>query len=168
MAKQTSVKCVICNESIPRDGTVEYVNTSVNGYRYAHKACVKKQEEKQVVRNQIHILAQRFLGSTYNKSRVENQIQSLLKEGKTEIGILNALEYWYDVKKGDPSKAAGGIGIVKYIYGEALDYRQKMDEIRERNQNLDLSQFIVPETEHYQFTPKPIKRPKRVKLFDLR
>lgn len=168
MAKQPPVKCIVCGTMIPRDGSVEYVNTSVNGYRYAHKTCVKSQEEKQVIHNKIHTVAQRYLGSTYNKTKVENQIRSLLKEGKTEIGILNAIEYWYDVKKGDPTKAVGGIGIVKSIYGEALDYQQKIQEIQERNKNIDLSQFIIPETEHYHFTPKPIGKPKRIKLFELR
>lgn len=168
MAKQTPVKCVVCKETILRDGTMEFVNLSANGYRYAHKECAKHQEEKQIVHNQIHTTVQRYLGSYYNKSKVENQINSLIKEGKTEIGVLRAIEYWYEIKKGDPSKSMGGIGIVKSIYGEALDYYVKLEEIKKAHRNIDLSKFIAPEVEHYQFKPKPFKKPKRVKLFDLK
>lgn len=168
MAKLPPVKCVYCGEMINRDGSVEFVNTSANGYRYAHKTCAVKQEEKQVVHNQIHTTIQRYLGSSYNKSKVENQIRSLLKEGKTEIGILRTIEYWYDVKGGDPSRAMGGIGIVKSVYGEALEYQKKLDDIKKANANIDLSKFIAPEAVHYKFKPRPVQRPKRVKIFDLR
>lgn len=166
MAKLPPVKCKYCEEYFPRDGSVEFV--AVGGRRYAHKTCAVKQEQKDAIRNQIYLTTKKYLGSEYNHTKVENQVKALLKEGKTEIGILRAIEYWYQNKQGDPAKACGGIGIVKSIYGEALEHQRKLDEIRKANENIDLSQFLAPEVEHYTFKPKPISRPKRVKLFDLK
>lgn len=166
MAKLPPVKCKYCDEYFPRDGSVEFV--AAGGRRYAHKTCATKEEQKNVIRNQIFLTTKKYLGNGYNHSKVDNQVKALLKEGKTEIGILRAIEYWYETKKGDPSKACGGIGIVKSIYGEAFDYYQKLEEIKKANEDIDFSQFLAPEVEEYKFKPKPIQRPKRVKLFDLK
>jgi hypothetical protein len=35
----------------------------------------------------------KILGATYNKAKIDKQIKNLLKEGKTEGGIVQTIEY---------------------------------------------------------------------------
>lgn len=57
----------------------------------------------------------------YTKAR--RQFVNFLKDGTmTGKGIYFCLRYFYDIKKGDVSKANGGIGIVSYLYQESYEY----------------------------------------------
>lgn len=91
----------------------------------------------------------------------------MLKDGKTEIGILKTLEYWYDERQEDPNKANGGIGIVDYVYGQAQDFYFKKEQNKNRYVNKDIQNFLEPETINIKIKPQAIKKPKRIKLFDL-
>ena len=57
-------------------------------------------------------------------SKLQSQWKNFTSEGKkmTPKGIYFAVRYFYDIQKGDPTKALGGIGIVKNIYNEAAQY----------------------------------------------
>lgn len=54
--------------------------------------------------------------------KFKNQWDSFIKHNCVPKGIYFCLRYAYDVKKMDTSKAAGGIGIVKFIYDESKEY----------------------------------------------
>lgn len=164
MAKKPLVTCPYCDKKFDRD-IVEFVPV---GRRYAHVECYQKKKYKEECVNKIHEKMKNLLGANYSKTKISRQINELLKEGKSEKGILNTLEYWYDIKKADPAKANGGIGIVSFIYGEAMDYYYKLDQNTKRNAGVNLQAFVQPEIVKYNIEPTPIRKPIKVKLFDLR
>lgn len=157
------VKCPYCNEWFLREEK-DFILLP-NG-RYAHKKCVDTLGQKDKIKNKIHQKISSLCKEQYSKQKVTKQINSYLKEGKSEIGILRALEYWYDIKKGDPAKANGGIGIVSYIYGEAAEYFSQQEQLKNINKNIRLSDYIL-EDKKITISPQAIKKPKRIKLFEL-
>lgn len=163
MAKEIPVKCLYCGQEFYRSQT-EWVKP--RGNRYAHKECAMKEEVKQGVILQVHDKMKNILGVNYNKTKIDKQIKSLLKEGKTEIGILRTLEYWYDIKQSSAAQANGGIGIVPYVYGEAMNYFDRQKRYKEMQQTIDIDSFI-DDTKVLRVSPKPIRKPVGVKLFDL-
>jgi hypothetical protein len=55
-------------------------------------------------------------------TKMNSQWTNFIKKGKTAKGIYFSLRYFYDIQKGNPSKAEGGIGIVNYVYDEGCRY----------------------------------------------
>lgn len=164
MAKQSLVKCPYCNEQFDRD-SIEYVQV---GRRYAHKECEEKHQQEQTVVQEIHKKMEHLCGSAYSKVKVNNQIKTLLKDGKSVAGILKTLDYWYDVQKNNPADAKGGIGIVAYVYGEAQNYWYKKDEYKDKNKGLNIDDYIVQGVDTYKIARPKWRKPKRVKLFNIR
>lgn len=54
--------------------------------------------------------------------KFKSQFENFLKKKETAKGIYFTLRYFYDVQKGDKSKADGGIGIVPFVYRAATEY----------------------------------------------
>lgn len=161
MAKKPQVKCPVCMEQFYREEN-EYVQL---GRRYYHKECYESMEEEQRIIQEIHEKMRQTLGNLYIKQKVTKQVKDYLDEGKTAQGILDTIKYWFDVRKEDATKSAGGIGIVGYIYNEAQKYWNEKEMRESRNKDIDLSCFDEPVV--YTITPTPIRKPKRVKLFNL-
>ena len=90
MAKHI-VKCTICNQQF--DANEEPYVKTYNNRRYAHAECAKKEELKKGIVAQIHTKMQEKLGASYNKTKIDRSIKNMIKNGKTEIGILQTLEY---------------------------------------------------------------------------
>lgn len=163
MAREVAVKCLYCGQEFYKS-QCEWVKP--RGNRYAHKECAEKEEIKKGIVLQIHNKMHKILGATYNKAKIDKQIKSLLKEGKTEVGILQTIEYWYDIKGSSAEQANGGIGIVSYVYGEAMNYYDKQRRYKNMRDTIDINNYIG-DTHIIKIHPKPIRRPIGVKLFDL-
>lgn len=161
MAKKPKVKCPKCGEYFYREDN-EFVCT---GRRYYHRECFDNLDEEDKLIQQIHKKVKEHLGDTYSKQKVTKQINGYIAEGKTLKGILDAVIYWFEHNQGDPSKSAGGIGIVGYIYADAEKFWQRKENVANAHKNIDLSCY--EQIEVYNIKPTPIKKPKRVKLFDL-
>ena len=141
MAGYRPCKCVYCGK--PLDRNVEEWEQAPSN-RYAHKSCYdKRQEEIQEQKTErkykakIHEKNKEVCGIQYVKTRTEKQIKEYLKEGMTAKNIYKTLEYWYDIKKQDPAEAHGGIGIVPYVYHQAMEYWQKQKIIGTQNDIID-------------------------------
>jgi len=158
-----NVKCLVCNQIFDADKE-EYV---LEGRRYIHKKCNEEREKIEFYRNDIHVYMRHIFGEIYSKQKIDKQINELMTEGKSIEGIDKALKYWYSVRGEDPSKANGGIRIVSFIYKEALDYYEQQEQNKLRNQSLDLSFLTNRETEKVVISPKPVEKPKKIKLFEL-
>lgn len=158
------VKCVYCEQILDRDKE-DYV--PVNN-RYAHILCYQKEQERRKIIQEIHGKMKDLCGTNYSKNRIDKQIKELVQSGKTEIGILKTLEYWYDERHEDPAKSHGGIGIVDYIYGEAQDFFFRKAQNERRYRGKDIESFLKPEVVQVKIKPQAIKKPKRIKLFDLK
>ena len=163
--------CRICGaRNIDKETQKENIDYIKHGNWYAHKSCYDKREEK---RHNISINEEQsdefWKDASYNyllkdlKIEVTQvffvQWERYMKSKKptyTAKGIYFALRYFYSVKKGDTSKAGGGIGIIPYIYENSRKYwydlesRQKgtvaaiekqMIEAAERRQTVVVQHF---------------------------
>ena len=139
------VKCPKCEETFDRD-IIQAVK--INGRRYGHAKCYpdnnnfvplveKKISEEQKIKN----YAKSILKEQYVAARVNKQIKDFLAEGYTASGILKTLIYWYEIKHNDISKAMGGIGIVPYVYKQALDYYYNLYLAEMANVDKDIDEY---------------------------
>lgn len=154
------VKCLYCGERFPREQ-----GKKVNGNRYAHFECIKKEELKKGIVAQIHTKMQGLLGDKYNRTKIDRSIKSMVKDGKTEAGILRTLEYWYDVRGMSAEKANGGISIVDWVYGDAMNYYERQQRYKEQALTNEVRSDI--ETKTLKIKPTPIRKPKGIKLFKM-
>ena len=139
------VKWPKCGETFDRD-IIQAVR--INGRRYGHAKCYpdnnnfvplveKKISEEQKIKN----YAKSILKEQYVAARVNKQIKDFLAEGYTASGILKTLIYWYEIKHNDISKAMGGIGIVPYVYKQALDYYYNLYLAEMANVDKDIDEY---------------------------
>lgn len=141
MGRYRPCKCVYCGEPLDRN-TEEW--EQIPSGRYAHKTCYDKKQtelqEQQTERKykaKIHEKIKDVCGIQYIRAKVESQLKECLGKGMTAEDVFKALEYWYDVKKGDPAGAKGGIGIAQYIYPEAKAYWEKQAAMKVQNADAD-------------------------------
>ena len=153
MAKRPAVICLYCNQTFVREDT-EFVQ---EGRRYAHKECADKIKELQ------DFLAQK-MGNFYSPSKVKSQINKITKEGYSLDDICGTMHWWYDVKKGDPEKSGGGIGIFSYVYPDYIKYKDTQTKNAERYKGKTLADFVDNNAKVIVVKPTPIKKPK-IKLF---
>lgn len=108
-----------------------------------------------------------YLGSHYYYRKVVDQIKEYTDGiGLTFDDIARILVYWYDVKKADPSRAGGGIGIVPHIYKEALEYYEAQKQFQEVADSIQ--EYSQPEVERL-VAPSPyMVKPKTLKMFELK
>ena len=95
--------------------------------------------------------------------RVKAQIKKFVEDyNYTYSGIMKALQYHYEIKGGDKSKANGGIGIVPYVYQQAYEYHYKLWLAQQKNKDVEVSQYTPKVVEIVISRPqrKPKKRPR--------
>lgn len=137
MAKQKalrSVKCYYCNKEVDR--TLGFGYRQLPNKRWAHDNCAESHAKKENPDNKIHKKMKELLGDGYVKTKIDKQIKEYKQEGKTSENILKALEYWYDIKKNSVEQANGGIGIVGYIYKDALEYFNNKERIQKQTNEI--------------------------------
>lgn len=135
MAKLPLVMCRACRKTdIDRNIQIEGVDWVMPRSRYYyHKKCyddwIKKKDD-------IHADVENdtlWRDATYDfltrdlklniRDKFFSQWKNYMNSQKyTAKGIYFAIRYFYNVQKGDPSKAEGGIGIIPYIYSDACSY----------------------------------------------
>ena len=131
------IKCRICGiENIDKKTQQENVDYIKHGNWYAHKSCYEERERR---RGNIDIHEEQsdefWKDASYYyltkdlKIPITNvffiQWERYMKSKKpfySAKGIYFALRYFYNIKHGDTSKAAGGIGIIPYIYDDSKAY----------------------------------------------
>lgn len=129
------VKCRVCGEHIDRQKQDDWVMPSKN-YFY-HKTCYETWAKK---KNDVHAEAsnkewqdmlweylRKELKMNVDFAKMTNQWNSFLKKGMTAKGMYFCLKYFYEIKKGDPTKSENGIGIIPYIYEEGKQYWYKRE-----------------------------------------
>ena len=160
------VTCSVCGKRFDRD-KLPYKQTSAR--RYAHLDCsvadenTKKQEDLDKEELEKYIMA--LLKEDYISPRVRKQMNSFIQDyNYTYSGMRKALIYFYEVKKNDPSKANGGIGIIPYCYREAYEYYYSLWLAQQRNENKIIQEYI-PRVREVRIAPPQLKA-KRRKLFN--
>ena len=137
------VKCALCQMQF--DANSEE-NVKISARRYAHLKCVQNEEahrsqeekDKQALEEYIiHLFDMDFLDP-----KVRKLIASYQKEyNYTYSGMLKALTYFYEIKKGDKNKANNSIGIIPYIYNEAYRYYYSLWEAQQKNKDKNIERF---------------------------
>jgi hypothetical protein len=139
MAKAT-VHCRVCKQEFNRldPALVENIDwvQPVKKFYY-HKKCyedfankkgkisegdITLEAEDEVWRSAVYDYLKRDIKILVDYPKFISQWNNLLKDGKTAKGIYFTIRYFYEVEKGDPSKADGGIGIVSYTYEKGTTY----------------------------------------------
>lgn len=138
MAKHI-VKCRVCGKEF--DAQEEGKNVSwvlPSNKCYYHKNCydewkaksdVKAKNDDETYIDYIYDYLARDLKMPYDYFLCEAQRKNFMKKNHyTNKGIFFALKYFYDVQHGDCDKSNGGIGIVSYVYNDAIQYWTNMIE----------------------------------------
>lgn len=118
---------------------------------------IDRRELLKVIRN--------YLGPYYFYKKVSENLEAYSQMGITNDEIKSTLDYWYGEKKNDPAKSGGGIRIVEYVRDEARQYweqKEKKDRIL-----ASIPDYQSPQVETVVVQKTPIKKPTRVKLFEL-
>lgn len=115
------VICKICGKKFDRD---KEPSVLVSSRRYAHASCANGGKPVPPTdREKLENYIKQLFGYESLPLRVTKQIDSYVKQyNYSYSGMLKALVYFYEIKKGDLEKANGGIGIIPYIWEESYNY----------------------------------------------
>lgn len=157
-------KCKYCG--IQFDRSIEpYVEAGAR--RYAHKACAEKhdaaipQEEKDYIKLEEYI--KKLFHEPNLNIRIRRQIRDFRQEyNYTYSGMMKTLYWWYEIKGHTISEAQGGIGIIPYVYQDALKYYYSIHLATLANENFN-SEHIVKEVE----ITSPRAKTNPIKMFNL-
>lgn len=162
-----NVKCTVCGKTFNRD-RIQAVKTGAR--RYAHYKCAPDGElvpleetgkDEDLIKLEEYI--SQLLGDSYNYARVKKQIKEYKEQyDYTYSGILKTLIWWYEIKGNPKDKAQGGIGIVPFVYKDALNYYYSLYKAQQVNQNLSSYKIEVKEVEIA--PPQAIR--KKIKMFN--
>lgn len=124
-------KCKYCGIQFDRD---KEPWVEVSARRYAHKVCyekamgglspedkAQKEEEEDLKKLENYIMV--LFNESFISAKIRKQILDYRKNyGYTYSGILKTLQWWFGIKKNSVESANDGIGIVPFVYKQALDY----------------------------------------------
>lgn len=154
------VKCFYCGREFDRD---KEACVAVNARRYAHADCA---EGKDKDLDALISYIKKTLGASYNDAQVRKQINKYQRENNyTYSGIHKTLIWWYEIKGNSIEKANGGIGIVPYVYQEALNYYYALYLAQIANEDKEITDFIP--TQRIIEIASPRAKIKQPKLFDM-
>lgn len=127
------VKCLYCGKTFDAE-TEDFVKPNSN--RYAHAACYQLKQEEENKKNELIDYIVKLFDLKTPGPVIYRQIKNYKTNPEynyTDDGILKALKYFYEIKKGDKSKANAQLGIVPYIYNEAQEYFNSLEIINKLN-----------------------------------
>lgn len=125
--------CRVCKKEINKNKEkegVDWIMPSKNWYY--HVSCYeewrKGSDDDEDWIGLIYDFIARDLKVSYDYHKCEAQRKKFIKENKcTNRGIFFTLKYFYELKHGDWNKGYEGIGIVPYVYREAVLYWQDIE-----------------------------------------
>lgn len=148
-------KCPQCGQHIKKDE--EYIVS--NKRRYHAKCFDNINKEKNDYKNLMSYIKNLF-NDKVNYGMVGRQIKEYVeKYSMTYEDIQYCLYYYFEVKKNNIS--TNTIGIVPYIYAEALAHKKKNEKI---NQNISNTNFNI----QYEEKNIKIKVPQRKPLIQIK
>lgn len=124
MAAKKVVKCKYCGVEFDRNAE-PFVE--VGGRRYAHKECAEKYEASIPQEEKDYKVLEEYIKKVLKITTLNVRIRKQIKEFRetydyTYSGMYKTLYWWYDIKKHSIDLANNGIGIIPYIYEDALKY----------------------------------------------
>lgn len=135
--KKTIYQCRSCKQPINTEVLefgIDYVMPKKGVYY--HASCYEKKnkialstdnkETNDVWLDALYRYMRYDLCQEINYPKLQGQWNSYLNNKMTAKGIYYAVRYMYDIKKLNPDKAEGGIGLVPSIYEESSNYWTNM------------------------------------------
>lgn len=167
------VKCRLCKEQFDTDKIPRESWTLVGQRSYYHSSCynewVKVKQtitsnvtDEEFWRESLVDYLYRDIKMTINFSKLDSQWRSFIKPERkmTPKGIYFAVRYYYDVLKGDVSKAQGGIGIVPNIYSDSAQYWVDLENKKAGTLEAIVEQIRQREARPVQYIQKNAKQNK--------
>lgn len=158
------VICIYCKEKFDRD---KEPTTQISLRRYAHKDCAEKylsnktQEEKDIEALEKYIM--KLFNESYVNARVRKQLKDFREQYNfTYSGMLKTLIYWFEIKGNSTEKTNGGVGIIPYVYKDALQYYYNLYLIKLANSEKDVQKY-KPKEKIIEISPPKIS-PKHIRL----
>lgn len=121
------VKCQYCKQDVDKNDAVRFDEKN-----FHEKCCQEYKDRKEIYKYVAHLFG--FKSENRPGPVVIAQLKLFREKYPhyTFKGILNALIYFYEVKKGSKKRANEGIGIVPYIYDEAQEYFKRLNYKKEQ------------------------------------
>ena len=139
------VTCLYCKKQFNRD---KEPTKKISARRYAHLDCWKNylanmsQEEKDI--QNFYDYTKNLFGEDYNYILTKKLAERYVKENNyTYSGMLKTLKWYYEKEGHSIEKSNGSIGIIPYIYKQALNYYYTLYKAQLVNKEKDLSDFIL-------------------------
>lgn len=141
--KAAYVKCPYCEQRFNRNDLAIKVK-QVSAKRYAHYDCWEKyinsltQEEKDQIN--FYEYVKNLFKDNYNYVLTKKLAEKYIKENSyTYSGMLKSLKWFYEKENHSIEDANGTIGIIPYIYNQALQYYYKLYVATTINQNNNIT-----------------------------
>lgn len=168
MAKHI-VKCPICGEHF--DASAEpYV--MVNKRRYAHKICAESAQANKTKEEEDREILEEYIKELFNLTSITPKIKRQIKVYHEEnnysySGMYKTLKYFFEIKNNSVEKANGGIGIIPYVWNDALVYWRSIWEAQQQISKTATNDFILSSREVRIAPPcrKPMKHIQRLFSF---
>lgn len=139
---------------------------SMPTYQYKYTKPYQNSPISDPAREPIHQELKEHLGELYSKKLIDKELDRMIQDGKTYLGIAKAINYWIYEKKQDFFKSRGKLSIIDYIYTDALEFYDRLEKNASRNQDKTIKDSIG-EAKQVVVHTEPMRKPLRVKLFDL-
>lgn len=146
--KAAYVKCLYCGERFNRNDINIQVK-KVSERRYAHLSCWKKHlaemtiEEKNMIA--FYEYTKQLFQEDYNYVLTKKLAEKYVKENNyTYSGMLKSLKWYYEKEGNDVKKSNGSIGILPYIYNQALNYYYLLHQAQKVNATKNAIEYIEP------------------------
>lgn len=138
------VTCLYCKKQFNRD---KEPTKKVSVRRYAHLKCWEdhlanmSQEERDI--QNFYDYTKKLFGEEYNYILTKKLAERYVKENNyTYSGMLKTLKWYYEKEGNSIEKSNGSIGIIPYIYKQALNYYYALYKAQLVNKEKDISNYI--------------------------
>ena len=139
------VICLYCKQQFNRD---KEPFKKVTSRRYAHKECYENylknmtKEEKDMI--DFYEYVKNLFKEDYNYILTKKLAEKYVRENNyTYSGMLKTLKWYYEKEGHSIEKSNGSIGIMPYIYNQALNYYYTLYQAQLVNKEKNISDFIL-------------------------
>lgn len=159
------VKCKYCGIQFDRNAEPA---VEVSARRYAHKACIEKHQAAIPQDEQDYAALETYIKKLFKEDNINVRIRKQIKDFRQEYnytysGMLKTLYWWYEIKGNSIENAQGGIGIIPYIYEDALKYYYSLYLAKIANEDREIR---TPEVKEIEIgSPRATKSPTKMFKF---
>ena len=138
------VKCLYCGETFDRNAVP---TTQVNARRYAHTSCWEEHEKNMTQEERdmeaFYAYTKGLFKDQYNYLLTKKLAEKYIKENNyTYSGMLKSLQWFYETEGNSIEKSNGTIGIIPYVYNDALNHYYNLYKANNANKEKNLINYL--------------------------